>query len=311
MRHRPLLRRVALAFGMIAGLVAPLAASAETVMERAARTGELSLGGPSELPPYSVVVGGQRVGLSLDVANRIAAEVSAYLGKPIKVVYDSVVDPAVLFRQVSRGDLDLSCGAQFTWEREMFVDYTLPFSLSGIRVLTRSGRLDGTAASLAGKRIGVVPGSLGAAALASLQPKAVAVPQATLEAAVAALVAGKLDGVAGDSIVLAASLPRDAAKGYALVPGEAYARYAVGCILPENNSTFRNLANVAIAKLLQGYLQGEASAVATVDRWLGPRSALQLPPEVIKAYFETVLLTHEQIRLTTPSAAAAGAPSAN
>jgi len=83
---------------------------------------------------------------------------------------------------------------------------------------------------------------------------------------------------------------------------------AVGCILPENNSTFRNLVNLAIAKLLQGYLNGDPTAVATVDRWVGPSGILGLPPEVIRLYFQTVLLNHEQIQLP---AAGAAKPSVN
>ena len=82
----------------------------------------------------------------------------------------------------------------------------------------------------------------------------------------------------------------------------------MGCILPENNSTFRNLVNLAIAKLLQGYLNGDPTAVATVDRWVGPCGILGLPPEVIRLYFQTVLLNHEQIQLP---AAGAAKPSVN
>jgi polar amino acid transport system substrate-binding protein len=85
------------------------------------------------------------------------------------------------------------------------------------------------------------------------------------------------------------------------VPPEAFSRYAVGCILPENQSTFRNLVNLAIAKLLQGYLNGNQADVATVERWLGPKGILELPPEVIRSYFQTVLLGYESIRVPSAS----------
>jgi len=285
------------------GWVVPLPARAETVIEHVARTGELTMGGTAAGSPYSFLNGRKElVGYSMDVARLIAAEVSAYLGKPVKLAYMPSEDQASTFRQVSRGEVDLSCGAQFTWEREMFVDFSLPYSLSGIRLLTRTGSLDGYPASMAGRRIGVVAGSLGESTIAALQPKAVRVPMTSVDAAVKALLAGKVDGVAGDSILLAASLRNTSAKGYGLVPDEAYSRYAVGCILPENNSTFRNLVNLAIAKLLQGYLNGDPTAVATVDRWVGPSGILGLPPEVIRLYFQTVLLNHEQIQLPAAGA---------
>jgi polar amino acid transport system substrate-binding protein len=284
--------------GLLGSVLQPAAAGAETVVERAARTGVITLGGRTDAAPYSFLDDKQEVvGLSIDVANRIAAEVGAYLGRPVKILFQPSTDSAQLFSQVSHGEVDLACGAQFTWEREMFVDFTLPFSLSGIRVLSRNGQLSGSSDSLAGRRIGAIAGSLGEAAVKDVQPKAVAVPVAGIPEGFAALQAGKLDGLAGDSILLATTLRRSGARGFELVPREPFVRYAVGCILPENNSTFANLANLAIAKLLQGYINGNPSASDTVNRWVGPKGLLELPPELIKDYFRTVLLTREQIRV--------------
>jgi polar amino acid transport system substrate-binding protein len=284
--------------GLLASLALPLAAHAESVVERAARTGVITMGGRTDVPPYSFLNGKQELGgYAIDVASLIEAEVSRYLGKPVKVEFVPTEDPAKLFGQVSRGEVDLACGAQFTWEREMFVDFSIPFSLSGIRVLTRTGKLEGSPESLAGKRIAVVAGSLGEATIKALQPRAALVPLASLAEGIRELQAGRVDGVAGDSITLAASIKSKSATGFELVPAEGYARYAVGCILPENNSTFRNLVNLAIARMIQGYVSGDPSSTALVNRWMGPQSVLGLPPEVIRTYFQTVLLNHEQIRV--------------
>ena len=90
------------------------------------------------------------------------------------------------------------------------------------------------------------------------------------------------------------------------MPREAYGRYAVGCIVPENNSTFRNLANLAIIGMLQGYLDDEPASVAAVNRWFGPQGIVQLPSDMVRAYFEAVLLTHERLApgATAPAPAA-------
>jgi polar amino acid transport system substrate-binding protein len=151
----------------------------------------------------------------------------------------------------------------------------------------------------------VVPDSLGDRALKALQPRAVRVPVAGLSEAVGQLAAGQLDAVVGDSLLMAAALKRSGAKSYGLVPERPLARYAVGCILPENNSTFRNLANLAVAKLLQGYLNGNRADEDLINRWLGPKGLLELPPQLIKDYFQTVLLTYEQIQAPAPSPAPA------
>jgi polar amino acid transport system substrate-binding protein len=190
----------------------------------------------------------------------------------------------------------------------MFVDFSIPFSLSGIRVLTRSGGPDGTPASLAGKRIAVVKGSLGEVAIRKVQPAARLVPVAGLQQGVTELTAGRVDGVAGDSVILASSVNLQGLKGLQLVPAEGFARYAMGCIMPENNSTFRNLVNLAIAQMAQGYVNGDPASTALVNRWLGPGGVLALPPEVIRLYFEAVLLNNEQIRPAAAPATAAPTP---
>ncbi|MFQ6538761.1 MULTISPECIES: extracellular substrate binding-like orphan protein GrrP [Aphanothece] len=283
----------ALALGLV---MAPATVLAETSIERAARTGELSLGVHGDIPPYvSTGAGGAQEGYMIDVSGLIAAEVSDYLGRPVKAVTEAVDDPDALFRRVHDGGVDLMCGAQFTWEREMFVDFSIPFALSGIRLLTGSPALDGTPDSLRGKRIGVVAGSLGEATIKALQPSARLVVQPSLSGGIEALRAGRLDAVAGDSVLLAeAALSRGYSKA-ALVPAMALNRYAVGCAMPENNSTLRNLVNLAIAKMLQGYVDGVPRYRELVNRWLGPSSTMGLPEEVIALYFEGVLLNHERI----------------
>lgn len=139
------LRRCAVAgpslvLALVALLASPLAARAESVLEQAARTGEITMAGPTDMVPFAYRDSGKAlVGYSLDVARLIEAEVSTYLNRPVKIVYTANADPLAVFRDVSRGDVDLACGVQFTWEREMYVDFSMPFALSGIRVLSRQG----------------------------------------------------------------------------------------------------------------------------------------------------------------------------
>ncbi len=78
----------------------------------------------------------------------------------------------------------------------------------------------------------------------------------------------------------------------------------VGCIGPENNSRLLNVVNLAIAGLLQGYLEGRPDAVASVAPWVGPSGVLVVPAERVRAFFESVLLTREGFQLAAPSAAA-------
>lgn len=177
----------------------------------------------------------------------------------------------------------------------MAADFSMPFGISGLRLLTPAGGLSGDAASLASARIAAVKGGLGESQLRGLQPKATVVPVNSLGEGVEAMAAGRADGVIGDTLLLAALAP-DRSPALKLVPQEPYERYAVTCLLPENDSEFRHLVDLAIAQLLQRYIDGDSAERAAVDRWLGPGSAVNLPHSVLQDVFRTLMLSRESIR---------------
>lgn len=290
--------------GTLVAMGLATAAQAETIIDKAARTGVITVGGRVDIIPFSYINDkNQLVGYSQDVADLIAAEVSGYLGKPVTIKFQQVDDFKELMPKVQSGEIDLACNTQFTWEREAFVDFSMPYALSGIRLLTKTGGIKGNPESLVGKRVAVVPNSLGEKIMKTVQPKAILVPVAGLDAAIDDLVAGKVDAVAGDSLILAGDIQRVSNTGYELVPVNPYSRYAVGCMMGENNSIFRNLVNLAIGKMLQGYVSGDPKYTAIVNKWLGPKGILELPPELIKGYYQMVLLNYEQVPLTNPPSA--------
>jgi polar amino acid transport system substrate-binding protein len=283
-------------------LVAP-AAQAAGVVERVARSGELRLIGPADRPPMITVnAQGQPEGFGIDIAERVAALLSEAVGRPVRLRFESVADAAPLAQRLGEGAADLACGLPFTWARDLTVDFSVPIGISGLRLLAPEGRFDGDPAGLAGRRIGVVRASLAETDLRGTQPSARLVPFNTLSAAVEALASGQVEGVVGDSVVLAGLAGQRGLQGLALTPEQPYERYGVACALPQNDSAFRDLVNRAIVGLQQGYLQGEPAAVASVNRWLGPGSALDLPPVVIRTVFEALLLGVEALRPVPPAA---------
>jgi polar amino acid transport system substrate-binding protein len=283
-------------------------ARAESVVDRVARNGELVLVGIPEVSPLlNLNAKGEPQGYGMAVARQIRAELSTAVGRPVTLRFQPVKDPAILFETIATGKADLACGVPFTWERDSQLDFSMPIGLSGLRLLAPVGRFDGAPAGLKGHRIGVVADSLAAGELLGMQPAAIAVPFPNLGAAVAALKAGSVEGVIGDSLVLASQAHSQGATGLSLTPQAPYERFAVACLLPENDSAFRNLVNLAIARLLQGYLEGQPEAVAAIDPWIGPGSTVNLPADGIRAYFETVLLGVEALRPIPPAAAPGGA----
>jgi polar amino acid transport system substrate-binding protein len=292
-------------FGLVAAIAIPAVAHAETAFDKVARTGVLTFGTRVDTIPYSYVNDKEKlVGLSVDIIELIRQELQSNLGRPVTVDFKVINNGDELIQKVSKGDIDIACSTQFTWQRNQYVDFSIPYSLSGIRLITKnSSNLTGTPDSLPGKRVGVIPNSMGEVVMKVIQPKAILVPLKEVDDGITQLQSGKIDAIAGDSIVMAGTALKFGSETFAMVPVRPYARYGVGCMIPQNNSMLMNSVNRAIAKLMQGYLIGDQKYVDIVNRWVGADGLVEIPKEVIRAYFETVILSHEQIPLTdTPQA---------
>jgi polar amino acid transport system substrate-binding protein len=291
---------------VLATCLAPLgAARAEGVVQKVVRTGQLVLAGVTDAPPLvSTNAKGEAEGYAVEVARIVQARLEQVTGKPVKLRFEPVANPNDLAGTVASGKADLACGVPFRWDQDASVDFTLPIGLSGLRLLAPVGRFDGSPQGLSGRRIGVVAGSLGESQLVGMQPKAVAVPFPNSAAAVTALVAGKVDGVIGDSLLLRNLARSQNATNLVLTPEQSYQHYAVSCVVRQDDSAFRDVVNLSIAGLMQAYLDGVVEAVALVHRWVGPDSAVAVPPETIRIYFENVMLGVESIRPLSPAGTA-------
>jgi len=301
---RSLVRRLSPLALLLSAATVALPAHAEGVVARAARTGELVMGATAGLPPLVFQdASGEWTGYGVDVGRVIAAEISGAVGRPVKVRVVPTSDPRGLVEGVANGSLNLVCGVPFTWAADGVVDFSLPIAVSGLRVLAPAGRIDGSPASLQGRRIAVVEDSLADTELGGIQPQARAVDVPDLGAALDALQAGRVDGVIADSTLLAGLVKARGLSGLALTPDEPFETYAVSCMVPENDSQFRNLVNLAIARWMQAYLDGDSRAVQTVHRWVGPGGMRELPADQIREVFQMVLTTVEALRPLPPKPA--------
>lgn len=289
-------------FSLVLALGVPAAVQAETVIEKVARTGVLTVGTRFDLVPYSYVdAEGNLVGYSVDIVNRIEAQLEQELGRDIVVQRREAQGLTERIPLIASGEIDLSCDTQFTWERDRHVDFSVSYGLSGIRLLTREGSTLGSPESLVGQRIGVIPNSLGQQVMALVQPRATLVPVDSLDAAIAALQSGDVAAIAGDSVALGGLVAQKGGTAvYELAPAMPYQRYGIACIVPQNNSTFLNMVDYAIAGLLQDYVSGDQAARTTVNQWIGPGGIVPLPQELITEFFETVLIQRAQVPPNTP-----------
>lgn len=273
---------------------------AETVMEKVARTGILTVGTRIDLVPYSYVDDrGELVGYSVDVIKLIRDQLQQELGKEITIQVVVEEDFPQRMAHLTSGEVDIACDTAFTWQRDQVVDFSVSYGLSGIRLLVPEDSPLGTPESLVGKRIGVLPNTAAESTIRVIQPEAIIVPLSDVAGSLVALQQGEVDAVAGDTVVLAGEVARTAADDFALTPVEPYTRYGIACMVPENNSSFVDLVNYSLVQMMQGYVNGEPSPV---DRWFGPEGIVDLPPELLRVFFQTVIMTREQIPSANTSA---------
>jgi polar amino acid transport system substrate-binding protein len=274
---------------------APKPASAETVLEKIARTGVLTAGTSSEAIPYAYTdKSGQLVGYSVDMLGLIKAQLEKRLGKSLRLQLVPLA-PADRIPKILSREVDLVCDASsFTWERDRQVDFSLSYSLTGTKLLVKKGSPLSDAASFVGKRIGAIPGTTNALAVRKFQPRAEIVSFRTWQEAFQALEQGKIDAYAGDRLLLESRL---AAQGkteqYSLVPSRLLSQEGIACMLPENNSQFADSVNLALFRQMQLVIQKDKAALALFDRWFGPQGVVPLTQDYRILVEETIRLIVE------------------
>ena len=269
---------------------------AETVMEKVARTGVLTLGINSELIPYSYVNDkGELDGYSMSIVNLVRQQLEKELGKPVKLETVEAKTIADRIPKLLTGEIDITCDTAFTWARDKYIDFSVSYSITGIRLLVpKNSNLDAPE-SLIDKRIAVIPNTVSEKAIKLAQPKAKLVPVENLEAGLIALKEGKVDGVAGDSILLDGARQKAGLLDTKLVPQTPFASYGVACMIGQHDPTFLRLVNFSIVGFMENYLAQEKTASGIVDRWLGPNGITIVDPDVIRSFFNYTVITHEQI----------------
>lgn len=272
-------------------------AFAETVVERISRTGNLVVGTPFGLVPYAYNNPNEELdGYSIDVVKQIQKQLELRLDEPIQLSFVEVNNISDAVSKILTGEIDIACNTVFTWQRDQFVDYTLGYTQSDIRLLIPKGKqLD----NFSGKKIGIPPLTFVYSAISLNHPDATLVEVETTEEGLQALKEGKIDALAGDAIILdGESQQAQMTADFELFPkgAQGYGNYGVSCIVPENNSTFLNVANYAIARMMEGYLVGNEEMTTMVNRWLGEDGVVTIvTKEDLKTFFRNTINNYEQI----------------
>jgi polar amino acid transport system substrate-binding protein len=264
---------------VLAGLVGLPPAAHAGILERIAADGILKAGTRADAAPFATrTADGRFEGFSVDLLEAIRAAAETRTGRPV-VLEIHAVTPSDRLRRVAEGELHVVCGITTpTHEREAVVDFALPFFRDGTRVLAFRDTIE-AGASLDSMIIGVAEGTTTPAIVTSALPGASLRTYPEMRSAMEALIGGEVAGIANVGIVLL-GLAREMApnRSVVLLPRtEALSQEVMACVLPENDSAWRDLVNRTLVDLLDGIGDFRGRYMEIYDRWFGREAGLVYP----------------------------------
>jgi polar amino acid transport system substrate-binding protein len=258
---------------LLLGSAAPVLA--ETVLEKIKRTGVLTAGTRATSIPFSFITEkNEWAGFCIDLLEAIRARLQKRLGKPIKLEKKEV-DTATRFQLVANRTIDIECGSTtYTRDRDekMMMDFSIIIFFTGSQLLVKKGSGIKSLADVAGKRVGVIPGTTNERALRASQPKADVVTFQDYAPALLALEQGRIVAYVSDGILLAELAARAKnPKDYEVVGG-FFSKDPYACMVPENDSRWRDFVNHTFMELIDSGKYFEL-----YDKWFGERSLVPYP----------------------------------
>ena len=215
-------------------LAPPAHAAADGVLAKIEAEGVIHAGTRASAPPFArKLEAGGFEGFSVDLLELIRVAAEEKVGRPVALELHEVT-PGDRLQRVAGGELDIVCGITTpTWEREVLVDFSVPFFRDGTRILTYREHATG-GVDLGMFDIGVVEGTTTVAIVSDELPTANLHLFPTMRDAMTALAAGEVKGVANIGITLlglaAKAKPR---RSVVLLPRTyALAMETLACVLP-------------------------------------------------------------------------------
>lgn len=225
---------------------------------------------------------GKPTGYSIDLCQRIVTGIQQQLKLPkldvkwVAVTVDSRISAVV------NGTVDLECGSTTSsLSRQEQVDFSNMTFVDGASLLVKTTSNFATFQDLAGKKIGIIPGTTTDGALRAVLQKtsvtAQIVPVTDHLGGLAALESGSIDAYASDRVILI-GLAANAKDPGQFAIAEHYLSYEpYGFMMRRGDAPFRLAVNRVLSSL---YRSGEI--VQIYGRWFGK---LGPPPKILIAMY--------------------------
>lgn len=246
----------------------------ETVLEKIARTRTLVAGARTNTLPFSDYSDNQWRGYSIDLIERIRADLEQQLRHPIELEFEEV---SVTERttQLQEGNVDIICDAtSFTRSRDLEVDFSVGYFQTGTQLLfnttVETEEQVSSAYADSALIIGVVAGTSNQAVIEQQLQIAQFVEFPSRDDGWVALQQGRIDALASDGILLEAMQQASPTpENYVIAPPQPYDQEIYACMLPQDDPEFQALVNTSLLDFMQGVLNCNPDDLKIVETWFG------------------------------------------
>jgi len=268
-------------------LVPARAVLAESILDTISRTGVLMTATSDDAQPFAFRdPDGRIVGFSIDIVKAIRDALERDLHRSIRVEF-FIASRTAQIEEIERRQVNLACEySAMTWPNQQRIDYTLPIFRDGVRILAYREKVS-QITDIDRLHLGVVSGSDTARILRAKWPTTTLNVYPNAHAALQGLATGELDGIADIGVVLRSLLATTVRlPGLIVVPrGEALAYEAIGCMVPKDDSRWRDYVNGVIRNLLTGVEDYRGRYMEIYDRWFGRNAVIAYPIDERTAQF--------------------------
>ncbi len=235
---------------------------------KAAHSINVAFSGDS-LPFSSLDSNNQPQGYSIDLCNRVIAQIGREVGEPSLRVNWLIGATEERLAMVASGRADIDCAnTSATQARMQRVDFSNLVFIDSSSALVKTARNFVRFGDLSGRRIGVLQGTTNETALnAMLKDRlinAVVVPVRTGPEGIALLESGGIDAFVGDKIKLVGLATQATAPTTLGLIQDDLSIEPYAFAIPRNDSAYRLAVNKALSQV---YRSGDIDAV--FNRWLG------------------------------------------
>ena len=258
----------------------PTAYAAEDILAKIEKTGSVTIGFREGSVPFGYIDSqGNWVGFGLDIGNEIVNALSEKFGKKITLI-KKPMNPKTRINMVINGTVDMGIGSTtITLAREEMVDFSLPYFLTGTRLLVPKDSPIKDFADVAGKRVGMGSGSTAnikgidnAMAAGLIQPACEKILFEEHNKGFLALQQGKIHAYFTDASILAGMKAKAKNPDDWQIVGRYLTYEPYGILLAENQGEWRDFVNAAFIGMIKS---GRFQAI--YDKWFGPDGEVPLP----------------------------------